>query len=118
MKKILSMAAIALFMSMTSCSGDDSSETTNPSTETVLLKKIITTDEDGNAVTTNYTYDGTKLVKVTDSQGLVSNHYYEGDLPVKVEYFENNVLTQRDVFTYANGNLSSMTILDLDEDWG
>lgn len=118
MKKIFSLAAIALFM-LTSCSSDDdSSPVDNPGSGAILLKKTIAADQDGNELTTDYAYDGNKLTNVTDSEGFKMNLFYENDLLVKIEYFENNILNQRDVYTYdANNRLATVIMMDLDEDW-
>ena len=75
MKKIIALAAIALFM--ISCSEDDS-QTTNPA-DTVLLKKMTSTDEDGNVITYNYTYDGNKLVGMLATDGSSAAYTYTGD---------------------------------------
>ena len=117
MKKFLTLGALALFL-MTSCSSDDSSDSVDNGSTSVLLKKTIATDEDGYEYTTNYNYDGNKLTSVTDSEGSKMNLFYENDLLVKIEYSENNVVNQRDLLTYdSNNKLATFNILDLDEDW-
>lgn len=117
MKKFLTLGALALFL-MTSCSSDDSSDSVDNGSTSVLLKKTIATDEDGYEYTTNYNYDGNKLTSVTDSEGSTMNLFYENDLLVKIEYSENNVVNQRDLLTYdSNNKLATFNVLDLDEDW-
>ena len=117
MKKIFTLGALALFL-MTSCSSDDSSAPVDNGSTSVLLKKTISTDEDGYEYTTNYTYDGNKLTSVTDSENSTMNLFYENDLLVKIEYFEDGTITQRDLFTYnSNNELATYNMLDLDEDW-
>lgn len=119
MKKIFTLGALALFL-MTSCSSDDSSDPVDNGNETgtVLLKKSIETDTDGYEYTNYFNYNGNQLTSVTDSEGGEMNFYYENNLLVKIEYFEDGTITQRDLFTYdANNKLATSVILDLDEDW-
>jgi len=104
MKKLFTMAAIALF-TMTSCSDDDAAPT-NPDTPnpvTTLLKKTIETYEDGSTITRNYTYNGNKLVSMIDDE--VSTIFtYQGDLMTKIEYFEGTTLFQTNVLAYDPNN--------------
>ena len=120
MKKIFTLGALALFL-MTSCSSDDSSDPVDNSdngTETLLLKKTIETDEEGNELTTYFNYDGNKLTNVTDSEGGEMIFHYLNGFLVIIEYFEDGTITQRDYFSYnANDKLATSIILDLDENW-
>ncbi len=111
MKKTLSMAAIALFMMTASCSGDDSSDS-NPSTETVLIKKTISTDEEGYEITSNYVYSGTKILNMTDTEDQKVSFIYTEDLITRMDYYEDEILVQQDIFEYnENGQLSSYLML-------
>lgn len=109
MKKIFALAATALFI-MTSCSSDDA-QPTNPGTNNALLKKTVETFEDGSTFTTNYNYNGNKIVSVTDSEGNIVNFTYTGDLITEVKYYEGQTLFQRDVLEYDNnGKLTTSTM--------
>ena len=66
MKKLLCLFSLSALM-LASCSGsDDSDNNTNP--ETALVKKIVFNDG-FESVTTNFTYNGQKLVATADSDG-------------------------------------------------
>ncbi|MDQ5929453.1 MAG: hypothetical protein QG594_1232, partial [Bacteroidota bacterium] len=62
MKKILCLFG-ALTFALTSCSSDDDSSG-SPSSDLVLLKKTITTNSDGEKITSIYKYDGNKIVSI------------------------------------------------------
>ena len=107
------MAAIALFMMTASCSSDDSNETVNE-TPSLLIKKMIITDEDGYEETINYYYDGgNKITNELYSDGWKVNYTYTGDLITQVDYYnEEQVLDQTNKYEYnSNDQLVSFTIL-------
>ena len=103
MKKLICFACF-IALSLTSCStGGDSS----PATESdVLVKKSVETYAlDGSVVTTNYTYNGKRLVKETDSDGYYEKFTYTGDLITKVEYFsDSDELEETETFTYNSSD--------------
>lgn len=101
MKKILSLAAIALFM-MTSCSGDDDNGSTN--TAATLIKKTVSTYDDGYEVTTDFSYNGNKITSITDSEGNETQYVYNGNLISEIKTYEDDVFFQKDVFEYDNNN--------------
>lgn len=106
MKKFFAMAAIALFM-MTSCSDDDNTpETTtiNPTEDITLLKKVIATSENGTVTTTNYTYNGNKIISQISSNGTSSVFTYTGNLITHVETIKNNILTYETTVEYNSSN--------------
>lgn len=112
MKKIFTLAAIALF-TMTSCSDDSDSDTvTGPGTspsETVLLKKMIVTDSDGMTETTNYTYNGKKIVSES-TNGEYSEYTYEGNNITKLDIRQEGDFRITYTFTYStNGQLIKHT---------
>lgn len=111
------MAALALFM-MTSCSDDDSASNNNGNnTGVALLKKTVTESPEGT-LTTNYTYDGTKLVKITATDGSTSEFFYTGDLLMRAVHHGPD-LDQEDFYTYDNqGRLSTFLYLSYDVEWG
>lgn len=114
MKKILAMAAIALFM-MTSCSDEDAASDNN--TETVLLKKTIQQSSEGT-ITSVYTYDGTKLVKVTGTDSSTSEYFYTGEKLTRARHTGSG-LDQEDFYTYDNqGRLSTFLYLSYNVEFG
>ena len=106
MKKTLSMAAIALFMMTASCSSDDSNETVNPSTETVLLKKIVTTYEDGSTETGELSYEGNKLIKMVYGEEEYETFLYNNDglLAERHIFAINDNHEYKHVYTYDTSN--------------
>ena len=92
MKKLICFACFTA-LSLTSCStGGDSS----PATESdVLLKKSVETyANDGSVITTNYTYNGKKMVKASDSDGYYETYTYTGDLLTQVKYYRFHNIRQ------------------------
>lgn len=102
MKKLFALAATALFI-MTSCSSDDS---TNPGTNPNLglLKKLIETYDDGSSFTTDFNYNGNKLVSEVDSDGWETIYTYTGELVTEMKTYEDETLFQTNMFTYDPNN--------------
>lgn len=73
MKKLIALAAITLII--LSCSGDDS-QSTDPVSDTILLKKAILTNEAEQSITYNYLYNGNKIVSMTGSDGSSVTYLY------------------------------------------
>jgi len=113
MKKIICFLSLSL--TFASCSGDDSvSETTNPADESaILVKRVVEKYEDGSTETTLFTYEGTKIKTMTNSEGLVTFTYI-GDQITKEEFFTvAGMIEQTDTFEYnAEGKLSVFRRLD------
>lgn len=114
MKKILTtLSVIALVF--TSCSKDDSpSEESNSG---FLLTKTVETYDDGSTYTTNFTYNGNKLIKIDDSDGESETFVYDsnGKLVSGVEkYYNSNTLITGSVSYIYNGQnkLSSIAFSD------
>ncbi|MWB95114.1 hypothetical protein GON26_12145 [Flavobacterium sp. GA093] len=97
MKKILCLFG-ALALILTSCSSDDSSDDNG----TVLLKKSITTDSEGEKLTRTYKYDGNKIVSMTNDSGEEGLYYtYTGNLITKIEFkFPDGTLEQVNTYEY------------------
>ncbi|PXY43220.1 hypothetical protein [Flavobacterium hydrophilum] len=118
MKKILCLFG-ALTFALTSCSSDDDSS--SDSSDLVLLKKTISTDSDGEKVTTTYKYNGDKIVSITDDQGEFNRYFtYTGDLITKIEYkLPNGTVDQINTYQYDSSNrlISFVRVEPLDE-WG
>lgn len=113
MKKILCLFG-ALSLLFTSCSNDDS-----PSgSDLVLVKKIITTGS-GGSITTEFKYDGNKIVSVTDNSGEINMHYtYTGDVITKIEFkLPDGSVEQTNTFTYGtDGKLATFLRVEHDDD--
>lgn len=84
MKKLLYLFS-AVALTLTSCSSDDDS---NNSSGT-LLTKIIETYDDGTVETTDFEYNGNKIVSVSSDLDLRDEtiYTYTGDLIITEEYF-------------------------------
>lgn len=113
MKKLICLFSV-LSLFLTSCSGDESNNVVNPSSD-VLPIKIIQTYEDGSTFSTDITYDGNKLLKLIYSDGSVINYTYSGSLVSKVEYFRNEILLQEDLYEYENDKLINFKRLEYDD---
>jgi len=98
MKKVFSLAAIALF-TLASCSSDDSSSNAGTNTqETVLLRKMVSNDE-----TNIYNYDNeNRVISITDPiNGGGSYFTYAGNLITKVEIkSDEGNLIARETYEY------------------
>ena len=97
MKKI-ALVFSALILILTSCSSDDEN---NSNQNLILLKKSISTGLSGNVRTTDYVYDGNKIVSATTG-ALKFNYYYTNDLITKIEASYNQVVSDRILFLYDN----------------
>ncbi|WP_125722508.1 membrane lipoprotein lipid attachment site-containing protein [Flavobacterium ustbae] len=118
MKKILCLFG-ALTLLLTSCSSDESPS--NGSTDSVFLKKTISTYSDGSKVTTNYTYNGNKIVSIIDDSGESNAYYtYTGDLITKLEYkLPGGTVEQVNTYAYStDGKLTTFVRIDPEMDWG
>jgi len=88
-------------------SNNNSQNPNNPITPTpttpVLVTKIIETLSNGDIETTNFTYNGTKISKmttITSNSIEETNYVYTNDLITKSTYFLNGVLTETTNFEY------------------
>ncbi len=122
MKNLFRYFAIfsVIILSMTSCSSDDNSRTS-----VVLLKKL-TNVSFGTNGEYNFTYNGTKLNKVTftldnqtDGNGY-DKYFYTGDLITEIKrYNASNHNIIRTLFTYNLSNqLTQVVRLELDANYG
>lgn len=106
MKKVfLFLSAISLVA--VSCSSDDDSPT-NPDPGSILVKREVYQQAgvDGFNFTTDYTYNGNKIVKEVSNDGYVANYFYTGDLITKVDWYLDGTLDEREIMTYdSNGKL-------------
>lgn len=123
MKKNLLCLFSALLV-LASCSSDvtredDDTTTTNPTEGQTFLKKTIE-KEDGLTLTTNYKYNGNKLVSVIDSNGGSMIYTYTGDLITKLEFkLADGTLEQVNSYMYStDGKLTTFTRVEPLEDYG
>lgn len=116
MKKILCLFT-ALTLVLASCSSDDSS---SDSSNSVLLKKTINTDNKGKKITTNYTYNGNKIVSSIDDLGDSNAYYtYTGDLITKLECkLPDGTVELVNTYNYTDGKLTTFVRINPDMDWG
>lgn len=115
MKRLLCLFS-ALLLVLSSCSNDDSSRNENQ----VLLKKIISTDENGLKSTTIYNYNGNKIVSyIFDSQESMY-FTYTGDLITKLEFkLSDGTIEQINSFEYdSNGKLVTFKRIEPMDDLG
>ncbi|MFD2910026.1 hypothetical protein ACFSX9_14925 [Flavobacterium ardleyense] len=111
MKKLLYLFS-AVAITLTSCSSDDSSDSSDA--DVILLTKTIQTYQDGSTSTFNLEYSGKKLVKSENSNGRYSMYTYTGDLITKIEFFSaNNILDESKTYTYdSNNRVTSLVIVE------
>jgi hypothetical protein len=107
MKKMITLLSITL-LALASCSKEDSKSTPTTTPETIiLLKKVISTRNDGSINNRIFTYDGNKLLGSKYELGK-SVLIYKGDLITKEsDYDYNGTLTYEVVYTYENNKLKS-----------
>jgi hypothetical protein len=108
-KAIYFLTLTVLFLHACSSSDDNSSDSPSPSL--ILCKKIIETDPDG-VYTTNYTYNGNKIIKGTllinynngSSGERIANFTYDGELISQTEIFVNNTIVEKWIYNYNQNN--------------
>ncbi len=88
-----------IFIAFFSCSTDSNDSPEIETDDSTLLKKTIETDSEGEVYTTNYTYDGNKLISVISDGGYKNIYTYE-----------NNNLVRED--QYIDGDLVAYVILE------
>lgn len=117
MKKILCLFG-ALTFALTSCSSDDDSSG-SPSSDLVLLKKTITTDSDGEKITTIYKYDGNKVISITDGGEFNRYFTYSGNLITRIEYrYPDGEIEQINTYEYKDDKLVTFVRVSPEDDWG
>ena len=112
MKKHLYLFSAALVF-LVSCSSDDSTTPPNPTSQNLLLSKTVEVDAFLGNFTTNYTYNGNKLVEINRYDEESDIYTYTGDLITKIEKFnvylsgtpdEVTELVSTDLFEYNSNN--------------
>ncbi|WP_442787585.1 hypothetical protein, partial [Flavobacterium suncheonense] len=106
MKRFSLILGMVLTTVFASCSLDEEYDTTEDSskmsTTSLLVQSITATSERGATVVTDqYTYNGTKLVKITSTDGREVVYTYGGDLIIRKDFYLNNVLNSKEFFEYS-----------------
>lgn len=113
-KLIFGMSALVVLFS--SCSGSDDEGSSN--NNTILLKKTVENGPEGEVITTA-TYNGTKISRITTSNGTTIDFTYTGDNITKMLWKSDGIVFQEDLYTYAaDGRLDTHVMLDHDMQWG
>ncbi len=108
MKKFFSFV-IALTL-LTACSSDD--KPSSPEETALSLKKIISTNENGEVITSAYNYTGTKLTSVISTDGSSSIYTYTGDQNTGLEDYVNYTLRYSYAYEYTDNNkIATKTML-------
>ena len=106
MKKLLYLFT-AILLVFTSCSKDDNDS--SDSTLSILPKKIITINSNGDSSTENIIYNGNKIVSIT-GENYIIKYSYIGDFITKIEKFDKNgALDFTTQYSYTNGKLTGST---------
>ena len=105
MKKLLYLLS-ALVLTLTSCSDED--DTTNASSE-ILLTRMIETYDGGSPLTTNFIYNGNKLVEWNDSEGERETFVYNssGKLISGIESYDDGAESGEVIYSHdSSGRLT------------
>ncbi len=107
MKKILCLIGIMTFV-LTSCSSDDSSETSIKKSK--LTKIVYVNLSTGVSSFVDFKYDGSKIKSESYYDGTYTLYTYEGDFITKKEMFSvNKQLIFAIEYKYIDGKLASKT---------
>ena len=109
MKKFLCLFSALSIVLLSSCSSDDNNSDGGSSSTALPTKITLTTVEDGDSGTLDYTftYDGNKLKQIALSDASKYVYTYTDNLITKVELYKSSVLTSTDVYEYSSGKLVS-----------
>lgn len=105
MKKLIFLFSVVVLI-LSSCSkSDNTQQNENPliDTSNILIKKIIETVS-GVSVTSTFTYNGKKLVSISNSNNTIANYTYTGDLITGLDFYSGATLSQKDTYTYNANN--------------
>lgn len=96
------------FVSCESDSTDDPSNDNNPgNTSNVLITKVIETDSNGDAITSECFYNGNKLNYILDDNSgtpVKTVFIYTNNLITSTNLYVDNVLTIKDEYTYDSSS--------------
>lgn len=101
-------------MVLASCSRDDGNSSNNDnspdSTTLIFPEKIVTVNYVGH-LSTDYTYNGNKIVSAISDNGYKNIYTYTGDLITKLVEIQSDGTVSTTEYFYSNGKLSSKTRL-------
>lgn len=125
MKKLLTLVS-AFALVLTSCSSEDDSSSS--SNAPVLVTKTIESGDSGPSITTNFIYDGNKLIEWNDSDGeretfvydssgkiTSGNSYYGGTFSIEYSYDSQDRLIEikdndtEEIFEYVYNSNGTIT---------
>ncbi|WP_417942284.1 hypothetical protein [Flavobacterium sp. RS13.1] len=110
MKKFLCLFSALSVVLLSSCSSDDNNSDGGSSSTALPSKITVTTVEDGDTGTLDYTftYDGNKLKQISLSDASKYVFTYTDNLITKVELYKSGILFSTYVYAYDNsGKLNS-----------
>jgi len=119
MKKLLCLFAFSAVF-LTSCSSSDSSSTSVTESDVLVTKTVEHYTNDNSTVTTNFTYNGKKIVSAAYSDGITETYTYTGELISGIkQYDDTNTLIVEETFTYnGSGQLVTYLLRDYDSNHG
>jgi hypothetical protein len=105
------MKKTILFLITLACISCSKSDSESNDSSSILLKKTV--NSTGN-FTTEYIYDGNKLLRINTSAGVYVLHTYSGNLIMKAgQYYNNDQRITETIYTYnADNNISSAKTID------
>jgi hypothetical protein len=102
MRKIISLFCLISILS--SCSTNNSSSDNSQISSAVLVKKVKVHHDNTDDFFT-FSYDGDKLLEVSDQNGYKMKNIYNGNLIVKQEVYINNILDFYTDYVYSSNKL-------------
>ncbi|HEX9601734.1 MAG TPA: hypothetical protein VF985_09600 [Mariniflexile sp.] len=99
-----------IFIAFFSCSTDSTDNPDEETDDSTLLKQTIETDSEGEVYTTNFTYDGNKLISVISDGGYKNIYTYENDNLVREDQYIEGELVAYVILEYnSEGKVSIYT---------
>ncbi|PWB26846.1 hypothetical protein [Flavobacterium sp. HTF] len=113
MKKIIALfGAVALLL--TSCSSDDTPQDSSEDSSVILVKKIVQSYKGSSTFTSEFTYDGRKIVKQikkeNDQYAQTITYYYTGDLITKYVITKGSEFDSSVELTYDGNKLKTIFV--------
>jgi hypothetical protein len=98
MKKIFGLLLTVVILA--SCSDDAPYRDPGTDDTEVLLKKMVVSGPDGQE-TSQFEYDGEKLMSITHSNGSSESYNYIGSALNEIRYYQNGGLVRKDTYLYS-----------------
>ncbi len=113
MKKTIRIVSCICLLVLNSCSSSDSSSTPTSESDVLVTKIIEHFANDGTTLTTDYTYNGKKVVSTLDSDGYHESFTYTGDLITSIRWYDDtDTLITLETFTYNSSNQMTLYVLN------